>query len=163
MFIPFEKNGNRKEEDKLFLELASSYVISKDDSNFLEVVGTLSNMAALLWWYLDDINWAGFYLYDGQKLVLGPFQGEPACFEIALGRGVCGTAALKKESIIVPDVEKFPGHIACSSASRSEIVVPILSKDGTLFGLIDIDSPCYDRFSQEDRILLEQLSKMIIA
>ena len=161
MFVPFDRTGNIKEDDRLFLESASSFVIAKGD--FLAMVGTLANLSAYLWWYLEDVNWVGFYLYDGESLRLGPFQGEPACEEIRIGRGVCGTAAERRESIIVPDVEKFPGHIACSSASRSELVVPIVDEDGVLFGLIDVDSPLIDRFTSRERELLEALASMILA
>jgi L-methionine (R)-S-oxide reductase len=108
-----------------------------------------ANMAATLFLALPDLNWAGFYFLQGGELVLGPFQGKVACVRIALGRGVCGTAAQRRETVIVPDVEKFPGHIACDSASRSEIVVPLV-QGGRLLGVLDLDSPSLGRFDGED-------------
>ena len=109
---------------------------------------------------LDRITWAGFYLIEGDKLVLGPFQGKPACIEIQMGRGVCGTAAMTHETQVVPDVHKFPGHIACDGASNSEIVVPLI-RDGELFGVLDIDSPVFDRFSEEDEIGLRKYAEIV--
>lgn len=112
-------------------------------------LSTLANASALLYEALPDINWAGFYLCRGDTLYLGPFQGKTACTTIPLGRGVCGTAAATRQMQVVPDVARFAGHIACDSASRSEIVLPILV-DETLFGVLDIDSPSLNRFQQED-------------
>ena len=109
---------------------------------------------------MDDINWAGFYLYENNQLVLGPFQGEVACTLIPLGKGVCGTSALKRETIIVDDVNKFDGHIACSTLSKSEIVVPII-KNNNLVGVIDIDSPIYSRFSNKEKDFLEKVASFI--
>lgn len=123
-------------------------------------IANLANASALLWEHLDRINWAGFYLFEGDKLVLGPFQGKPACIEIPMGRGVCGTAALTRETQVVPDVHRFPGHIACDGASNSEIVVPLI-RDGELFGVLDIDSPVLDRFSEADREGLEEFARII--
>ena len=108
-----------------------------------------ANAAALLWQGLPDLNWAGFYFLRGGELVLGPFQGKVACVRIALGRGVCGTAAQRHETIVVPDVEKFPGHIACDHASRSEVVVPLVT-GGKLIGVLDLDSPSLARFDEAD-------------
>lgn len=113
------------------------------------VYANLSNASALLNQFFDRINWVGFYLMDGDELVLGPFQGLPACIRIPLGRGVCGTVAKTKEGLVVPDVNAFPGHIACDAASRSEVVVPLI-KDGEVFGVLDIDSPELDRFTADD-------------
>ena len=110
----------------------------------------LANAAALLGHQMDDINWAGFYLAKNGELVLGPFQGKPACTHIEIGKGVCGTAAEKREPVLVEDVHQFPGHIACDSASASEIVVPII-KDGLLLGVLDIDSPVMRRFDELDQ------------
>jgi L-methionine (R)-S-oxide reductase len=110
-----------------------------------------ANMSALLYQALPQVNWAGFYFLRGGELVLGPFQGKVACVRIAVGRGVCGTAAERKEALVVPDVHVFPGHIACDAASRSEIVVPLI-KAGRLLGVLDIDSPDLGRFDAEDRI-----------
>lgn len=123
-------------------------------------ISNLSNAAALLFHSLPDLNWAGFYLLEGEKLVLGPFQGKTACIEIPLGRGVCGTAAAEDRSLLVPDVHMFRGHIACDSASRSEIVVP-LHKDGSVVGVLDIDSPVLSRFTTEDRAGLEQFAAIL--
>jgi L-methionine (R)-S-oxide reductase len=109
-----------------------------------------ANMCALLYQLLPGLNWAGFYFLQGGELVLGPFQGKAACVRIALGRGVCGTAAARRETIVVADVNEFPGHIACDAASRSEIVVPLI-KRGRLFGVLDVDSPQLARFDEQDR------------
>ena len=109
-------------------------------------VTALANAAAFIWASLDRINWAGFYLFDGEKLVLGPFMGKPACTVIAMGKGVCGTAAEKRETIIVDDVHAFPGHIACDDASQSEIVIPLIV-EGELFGVLDVDAPVPARFT----------------
>jgi L-methionine (R)-S-oxide reductase len=108
-----------------------------------------SNMAAILWQSLPDLNWAGFYFLRGNELVLGPFQGKVACVRIGMGKGVCGTAAERREIVVVPDVDTFPGHIACDSASRSEIVVPLV-QGGRLLGVLDLDSPTLARFDGED-------------
>ena len=121
----------------------------------------LSNASALLNQFFDRINWVGFYLMDEGELVLGPFQGLPACIRIPLERGVCGTAAARKETIVVPDVNAFPGHIACDAASQSEIVVPLL-KDGILLGVLDVDSPELNRFTDEDRAGLEQFVNVLV-
>jgi GAF domain-containing protein len=117
-------------------------------------VANLANAAALLGQFLAGINWCGFYLVRGPDLVLGPFQGKPACVRIAFGRGVCGTAAERRETLVVPDVLAFAGHIACDEASRSEIVVPIVA-GGKLRGVLDVDAPATGRFDEEDRKGLE--------
>lgn len=114
------------------------------------LITALSNAAALMYHSLERINWCGFYLFDGEKLVLGPFGGKPACTVIPLGNGVCGTAAVERRIIRVADVNQFPGHIACDPASQSEIVLPLVLRDGTLFGVLDIDAPKADRFNEED-------------
>ncbi|MBQ9511085.1 MAG: GAF domain-containing protein [Clostridia bacterium] len=124
------------------------------------LTANLANAAAIIWQRTEQINWAGFYLREGNKLVLGPFQGKPACIEIPLGRGVCGTAAEKNETQLVPDVHKFPGHIACDSESRSEIVVPI-RKNGEAIGVLDIDSPMLSRFSATDKAGFEAVAAVI--
>ena len=123
-------------------------------------VANLANAAALLWDTLDGINWAGFYLIQGAKLVLGPFQGKPACIEIPLGKGVCGTAAARGETVVVEDVHEFEGHIACDSASNSEIVIPLVV-NGSLYGVLDIDSPLLNRFDQSDKLGLEQFAVVL--
>ena len=120
----------------------------------------LANASALLWQELKDINWAGFYKMMDGKLVLGPFQGKPACILIPVGRGVCGTAVAEDRTQLVMDVHQFPGHIACDSASNSEVVVPI-HKDGKVWGVLDIDSPLFSRFTQEDQVGLEQFVKIL--
>ena len=120
-------------------------------------ISNLANLSALLYDTLEDINWAGFYILEGSTLVLGPFQGRPACVEIPLGRGVCGTAAREDRTVVVRDVHAFPGHIACDSASRSEIVIP-LRVSGRVWGVLDIDSPSPDRFDESDREGLEKVA-----
>ena len=123
-------------------------------------IANLANASALLWQMLEDINWAGFYLMEEGKLVLGPFQGKPACIEIPLGKGVCGTAAAEKKTQLVRDVHAFPGHIACDCASNSEIVVPIIA-DGEVRGVLDIDSPSVGRFTEADREGLEGFVRIL--
>ena len=125
-----------------------------------EPISNLANASALLYQTLADLNWAGFYLYKNGVLLLGPFQGKTACTKIPMGKGVCGTAAEKGETIVVPDVHAFPGHIACDGASNSEIVIP-LYVGGALFGVLDIDSPLLDRFSEADREGLELFARTL--
>lgn len=122
-------------------------------------VSNLANAAALLYASLPDVSWAGFYLLENETLVLGPFQGKPACIEIPIGRGVCGTAAVRKETVTVENVHRFPGHIACDSASNSEIVVPLI-KDGLLLGVMDLDSTVFGRFTAVDRQGLERFAQI---
>lgn len=126
-------------------------------------IANMANVASLIFHAVPRLNWAGFYLLKGGELVLGPFQGRPACVRIAFGRGVVGTAAEKRTTIRVADVNEFPGHIACDSASRSEIVVPLLSDDSHLVGVLDIDSPDLDRFDAEDEAGLRAIGKIIAA
>ena len=123
-------------------------------------IANLANVSAAIWQEMKNINWAGFYLMQQGKLVLGPFQGKPACIEIAVGKGVCGTAVKERKTILVEDVHAFPGHIACDSASNSEIVVPIF-KNGTVYGVLDIDSPYLARFAAEDQTGLEMLVRAL--
>lgn len=132
-------------------------IIDKD----IPLVSNLANVASILY-TMEDVNWAGFYLLDKDRLILGPFQGEVACTIIPLDKGVCGAAASKKETIIVDDVNTFKGHIACSNKSKSEIVVPIL-KGNQLIGVIDIDSPIYSRFTSVEKEFLETVSSLIAA
>jgi L-methionine (R)-S-oxide reductase len=120
-----------------------------------------ANTSALLYEALPNLNWAGFYFLKGRELVLGPFQGKIACVRIPLGQGVCGTAAARRETIIVPDVSAFPGHIACDAASRSEIVVPLL-QNGQLLGVLDLDSSQLDRFDQEDSAGLKAVAGLLV-
>ncbi len=124
-------------------------------------ITTLANAAALLYQNIERINWLGFYIYDGSKLYLGPFAGKPACTSIEMGKGVCGRAAQKREIIIVEDVDKFPGHIACDPDSRSEIVLPIILSDGRLYGVLDVDSAELSRFGNEEKEGLQVISKII--
>ena len=126
-----------------------------------DLIANLANAAALIYHSLPDVNWAGFYLLRGEELVVGPFQGKPACVRIALGRGVCGTAAARRETVLVDDVHAFAGHIACDAASNSEIVVPLL-REGTLVGVLDVDSPRRARFDAEDRRGLERLVAILM-
>lgn len=123
-------------------------------------ISNLANAAALLWEALPEINWAGFYLLEGDILVLGPFQGKTACIEIPVGRGVCGTAVAQKATQLVPDVHRFPGHIACDSASNSEIVIPLV-KEERIVGVLDIDSPLHNRFSEADKRGLEMFARIL--
>ncbi|WP_207477874.1 GAF domain-containing protein [Arenibaculum pallidiluteum] len=125
-------------------------------------IANAANASALIWHLLPDLNWAGFYLMKGGELVLGPFQGKPACVRIPVGRGVCGTAAERRESVLVPDVHDFPGHIACDAASRSELVVPLVS-DGRVIGVLDLDSPLPSRFDEDDRRGCEALAAILVA
>lgn len=122
-----------------------------------DLVANAANFGALIYHNLHDLNWAGFYLYDGSELVVGPFQGKPACIRIALGRGVCGTAAQTRETQLVRDVNAFDGHIACDAASQSEIVVPLIKADGSLLGVWDVDSPLINRFDEGDRAGMQVL------
>ena len=121
----------------------------------------LANASALIFNTLEDLNWAGFYLMEDGKLVLNAFQGKPACIEIAVGKGVCGTAVAEKKTQLVPDVHAFPGHIACDGASNSEIVVPLFDKGGEVVGVLDIDSPILARFDEYDRSGLERIAEII--
>jgi len=122
----------------------------------LDFISNAANLSSLLYHSIPDLNWAGFYLHKDGELVLGPFQGQPACVRIAIGKGVCGTAALQRQTIIVHDVHDFPGHIACDSASNSEIVVQLV-KDNRLIGVLDLDSPTVGRFDEEDARGLNEL------
>lgn len=124
-------------------------------------IANAANLSALVYHALPDLNWVGFYFFDGHELVVGPFQGQPACVRIGLGRGVCGTAAVTRETQVVTDVDAFPGHIPCDSASRSELVVPLFRGE-LLIGVFDIDSPMLARFDAEDRRGLETLAQIFL-
>jgi L-methionine (R)-S-oxide reductase len=150
-------NGTREENYELVIQQLRSLI--DGETNF---IANLANAAALLNHFLQEINWVGFYLTEGDELVLGPFQGLPACVRIPFGKGVCGTAAKNKKTIIVPDVHLFPGHIACDAASQSEIVVPMM-KDGNVIGVLDIDSPIKNRFDETDGQYLEKFVETIIS
>lgn len=131
----------------------------EDESDF---IANAANTAALIYHTLPDINWAGFYFCRDEQLVLGPFQGKPACRRIDLGRGVCGTVAAERSTLVVADVREFPGHVACDPDSRSEIVVPLV-QGGRLIGVLDIDSPTPGRFDEEDRKGVEAVAACLIA
>ncbi|MDT0498004.1 GAF domain-containing protein [Algiphilus sp. W345] len=126
------------------------------------LIANAANLSALLFNGMTDLNWAGFYFFDGRELVLGPFQGKPACIRIQLGRGVCGTAASHCQTQVVADVHAFPGHIACDAASNSEIVIPLLDGE-RLLGVLDLDSPLAHRFDEADRLGLERIAAIWIA
>ncbi|MFC4182819.1 GAF domain-containing protein [Saccharococcus thermophilus] len=157
MFHVTAYNGTREENYELVIQQLRSLI--DGETNF---IANLANAAALLNHFLQEINWVGFYLTEGDELVLGPFQGLPACVRIPFGKGVCGTAAKNKKTIIVPDVHLFPGHIACDAASQSEIVVPMM-KDGNVIGVLDIDSPIKNRFDETDGQYLEKFVETIIS
>jgi GAF domain-containing protein len=145
--------SNKFEQYKLINAQVQALISGESDT-----VANMANIAAVLFNNLEQINWAGFYLYKEKQLVLGPFQGQPACIRIPMGKGVCGTSAATKQTLIVKDVHEFEGHIACDAASNSEIVVPILVND-ELFGVLDIDSPVTARFDDDDKLGLELLVK----
>jgi L-methionine (R)-S-oxide reductase len=129
-----------------------------------DAAANMANFAALVFHELPNLNWAGFYRLVGDELVLGPFQGKPACIRIGLGQGVCGSAAVRRQTVVVPDVHQFPGHIACDSASNSEIVVPLLGPPtARLIGVLDLDSPSLGRFDADDQCGLEQLVAILLA
>ena len=126
-----------------------------------DLIANAANVAALIWELVPDLNWAGFYFMKGDGLVLGPFQGKPACVRIAVGKGVCGAAVERRASVLVADVHAFPGHIACDSASNSELVVPLI-KNGVVHGVLDLDSPLLARFDEDDRAALERLVSFFV-
>ena len=142
--------------DELDRQLASLF---EGERNF---IANAAQFSAFIYQTLDALNWSGFYLAHGEELILGPFQGKVACVRIPFGRGVCGTTAVKRETVVVADVHAFPGHIACDAASNSEIVLPVI-QDGHLIGVFDIDSPETNRFSDADRAGLEKLVARFIA
>ncbi|MGQ8363643.1 GAF domain-containing protein [Glaciecola sp. 1036] len=125
-----------------------------------DIIANLANISAILFNQMEQINWAGFYLMKDGMLVLGPFQGQPACIRIPLGKGVCGTAAALNQTMLVEDVHQFEGHIACDAASNSEIVIPIC-KDSEVYAVLDIDSPMVGRFSEDDKVVLEKVARLI--
>ncbi|NLG81946.1 MAG: GAF domain-containing protein [Bacilli bacterium] len=156
MFVKRTYSDNLDENYQILLEQLQALISHETD-----LIANLANASALLNQFLTDINWVGFYLNKNNELVLGPFQGLPACIRIPFGQGVCGTAAQKKETIVVPDVHQFPGHIACDPESKSEIVVPLL-KNNQIIGVLDIDSPIYNRFSDNDKVYLEAFVKILV-
>jgi L-methionine (R)-S-oxide reductase len=156
MFAKSAYAGNTQEQYAMLSKQLDALLTGEPNA-----IANLSNASALLNQFFDRINWVGFYLMEDGELVLGPFQGLPACVRIPVGRGVCGTTVAKKETIIVPDVHAFPGHIACDAASQSEIVVPLI-KNGEVIGVLDIDSPEKDRFQDEDQQGLEQFVAILM-
>jgi L-methionine (R)-S-oxide reductase len=150
MFSQSNYSGSLSEQYELLTKQLDALLTGEQD-----LIANLSNTSALLNQFLEDINWVGFYLLKDNELVLGPFQGLPACVRIPIGRGVCGTAVSKKQTIVVEDVHAFPGHIACDAASKSEIVIPLIKND-EIIGVLDIDSPIEARFTQEDQVGLER-------
>ncbi|WP_078432325.1 GAF domain-containing protein [Metabacillus halosaccharovorans] len=156
MFHVEKYQGNKAEQSVLVIKQLRALVEGEED-----IIANLSNASALLNQFLENINWVGFYLLKEDQLVLGPFQGLPACVRIPLGRGVCGTAAEKKETLRIADVHQFPGHIACDAASNSEIVVPLVS-DGKVIGVLDIDSPSKNRFNEQDQTFLEEFVDVLM-
>ncbi len=150
-----------------FKDKAADYARLADELSALlagehDLIANAANTSALIFHALPDLNWAGFYFMRNGELVVGPFQGKPACVRIAVGKGVCGTAAQRRGTIVVPDVHTFPGHIACDEASRSEIVVPLIDGEN-LLGVLDIDSPRLARFDEADRLGLERLAGIFVA
>lgn len=156
MFTKTEYKGNLKEQYDMLSKQLSALLDGEDD-----IIANLSNASALLNQFLTDINWVGFYLMKNGELVLGPFQGLPACVRITVGRGVCGTAVQKRETIVVEDVHQFPGHIACDARSNSEIVIPLIKND-EIIGVLDIDSPLKNRFTNDDKLGLEKFIQTLI-
>lgn len=157
MFHVENYRGNKEDNYELVKKQLKALVEDEDNQ-----IANLSNASALLNQFLDRINWVGFYLMDEKELILGPFQGLPACVRIPVGRGVCGTAVQRKETILVEDVHQFPGHIACDAASQSEIVVPLM-KNGEVIGVLDIDSPEKARFDEVDKQKLEEFVEVLMA
>ncbi|MFD1019054.1 GAF domain-containing protein [Thalassobacillus hwangdonensis] len=157
MFQTITYNGTREENYDLLLKQLHALLEGEED-----LIANLSNAASLLNQFLDDVNWVGFYLWKeaDNQLVLGPFQGLPACVRIPYGRGVCGTAVKDGETQLIEDVHQFEGHIACDAASQSEVVVPIF-KDTKIFGVLDIDSPSKNRFDEVDKEYLEKFTRVL--
>ncbi|KQR78772.1 diguanylate cyclase [Burkholderia sp. Leaf177] len=149
--------GSKAEQYQELLAQARSLLSDETDR-----IANAANFSALVYHTLPDLNWSGFYFFDGKELVVGPFQGKPACVRIALGKGVCGTAAQTRETQVVRDVHAFPGHIACDSASQSEVVVPLIAQDGSLVGVWDVDSPVVNRFDADDARGMEALCKVFM-
>ncbi|WP_433521214.1 GAF domain-containing protein [Nocardia pseudovaccinii] len=155
-FTVSELSGDRSEQYRQLEAQAEALVAGETDR-----IANAANLAALVFHALTGVNWVGFYFYDGQELVVGPFQGKPACVRIAIGKGVCGTAAETRETQLVPDVHAFPGHIACDADTRSEIVVPLV-RDDILVGVFDLDSPQLNRFDDTDRKGLESIAQAFL-
>jgi len=156
MFASSHLTGSKAEQYNQLAEQARGLLHGERDR-----IANAANLSALVFHSLPDLNWVGFYFWDGAELVVWPFQGQPACVRIALGRGVCGTAAATRQTQRVADVDAFPGHIPCDSASRSELVVPLFRGE-ELIGVFDFDSPVTDRFDVDDQIGLETLAKLFL-
>jgi len=158
MFQQIEYTGTKQEQYELVIKQLDALLDGESDK-----IANLANASALLNGFLQEVNWVGFYIFDGKNdLVLGPFQGLAACTRIPLGRGVCGTSAGERRTVRVPDVHLFPGHIACDAASQSEIVVPLI-KDGELLGVLDIDAPVKNRFDETDEAMLERFAAVLVS
>lgn len=155
--ILVDKDLSLKEQYEKFIPQLKSLLSSSD-----ELISNLANCTAALKQTFDKISWAGFYIYNGKELYVGPFQGKFACTKIQIGKGVCGTAAEKRETIIVPNVNQFPGHIFCDPNSKSEIVIPLIKKDGTLFGVLDLDSNEFNSFNGMDKKYLEEVCNFLV-
>ena len=156
MFAVEKFSGSQAELYEELLRQTSGLLSGERD-----LIANSANLSALIWQLVPDLNWAGFYFVKGGELVLGPFQGKPACVRIAIGKGVCGTAVSRRETVLVKDVHAFPGHIACDAASRSEIVVPLYRGD-RLIGVWDVDSPLPARFDDDDRRGMEALCEVFL-
>ena len=154
--VSIEHIESDEEKYKLLIKQVKELLSADDDE-----VSNLSNLTAAINQTFKKVSWAGFYLFRNQKLILGPFQGKVGCTAIEIGKGVCGTAAEKRETIIVEDVNKFPGHIFCDADSKSEIVVPIVNRDGSLYGVLDLDSTEYSSFNNSDKQYLEEICKFL--
>ena len=157
MFVVETFNGTPEEMHEELLRQAQGLLHGERDP-----IANTANLAALIWQIVPDLNWAGFYFMRKGELVLGPFQGKPACVRIAVGKGVCGTAVARRETMLAEDVHAFPGHIACDAASNSEIVVPLI-KDGVVVGVLDLDSPKTGRFTATDQKGFEQLVSFLVS
>jgi GAF domain-containing protein len=157
MFAVKEVSGSKAEIYEELLRQAQGLLEGERD-----LIANAANVSSLVWQLVPDLNWSGFYFMKGDGLVLGPFQGKPACVRIAVGKGVCGTAVATRETQLVRDVHEFPGHIACDSASNSELVVPLV-KGGVVRGVLDLDSPLIGRFDEADRIGIEALCRLFVA
>ncbi|PLR68429.1 GAF domain-containing protein [Bacillus sp. UMB0893] len=156
MFHVEKYSGKQEDNYKMLIKQLRALLEGENDQ-----IANLSNASALLNQFLQETNWVGFYLYKEDQLILGPFQGLPACVRIPMGKGVCGTAALNQRTERIADVHSFPGHIACDAASQSEIVIPII-KEGRLIGVLDIDSPIQNRFNEMDQEYLEKFVQALV-
>ena len=157
MFIVTELSGDKPARYRQLLEQAQALLHGERDR-----IANAANLSALVYHALPDLNWVGFYFFDGRELVVGPFHGLPACVRIPLDKGVCGAAARTRQTQRIDDVHAFPGHIACDSASNSELVVPLVAADGRLVGVFDLDSPKPERFDAEDQAGLEALANAFL-